>query len=444
MVVSRHLNYIRKHLNKLVEKTSGEVHSVANQLAKDIHEEIEAFKVAYADSLNLTVDKLDPLVRGWLEKINQRVEHLEKKIDKVALVWPDFALNTSLSVPFMGNYPKVTRWSPKYVFGKENAIIHFHGIFPLDSNPKLRIQDKVIEPYEHINTQISFSIPKELYAEVKSPRFIKGELRLTERSQVISCISSRLTFKTTLVAFPEFAGKLSILTHEQEKPETVNLRWGETIIRGVKPNKWKICFDAYNNSHYEFIGTTLNNPILEVSDLKDRVKIFVKGPRMELLHLRHVVDQVSILKEPEQKTPPTKAPPPPVPPTKTSPPLVLPTKAPPPVPQIHPFRAALGHLPHQIQSNHFQSSGQKIPAAIKKSYPYLYKEHIHKKSTQEVRIAPAHKAIAIYKSGKWRFYWLGPPSSAIVEKKGGFQKAFDAFKPKYLEMARKPYIASRL
>ena len=178
-----------------------------------------------------------------------------------------------------------------------------------------------------------------------------------------------------------------------------------------------LVYKLYNNH----LIVRLACHFLKVKDFGDTITIDAVLPRAEMLSI------------PVQEAAVEVAKPKPLP----SPPNTPPTVPPPP---ISDFRRQLGVLPLDIQASSFQNFGRNCPQELK-NYTYLYNEHINKPGTREIRWARDHKVAAIYKSGKWRFYWVGPPCGASFEGGGSFEAAFNVYKPKYLEQANIPFLS---
>lgn len=67
---------------------------------------------------------------------------------------------------------------------------------------------------------------------------------------------------------------------------------------------------------------------------------------------------------------------------------------------------------------------------IKKVNRSLYDAHINKESTRKIRADWGHNALAIYKSGKWRFFDLQKGGEALVEEEK-FEKGAGKLKKYY-------------
>lgn len=147
-------------------RTAGEAgRGIAVQAGTEAYIAVQNAKVAFDDSLNKAVDKLDDTGTRKLQEIQTMVNDLESNTDsKIATVSAQ-AQQISNTLPFANTTPQLTSFSPHFqarTEGPGQLEIEFKGNFLFahqeDFKPSLQVGDKAYPPAENTTQSLKFLV----------------------------------------------------------------------------------------------------------------------------------------------------------------------------------------------------------------------------------------------------------------------------------------------
>lgn len=223
-----------------VVRTAGEHgRGIIVQAGTEAYIAIQAAKIAYEDSLNKSVDKLDATTTKKLQEIQTMVNDLESNVDdKIATVTSQ-AQQIANTLPFANTTPQLTSFRPKFQANSVNPgqiELEMRGNFLFahrdDFKPSLRVADKTYEPAENTTQSLKFLITP-ASTEVPDNKITLTKMRLTmpyeEKRFLIFKSRKEGTYDLLLGTLPSSPGRITLskknVTETTETQHVVTQTW---------------------------------------------------------------------------------------------------------------------------------------------------------------------------------------------------------------------------
>ncbi len=220
MSVNFFLNDLQKRIDGSIQQAMNAAENAGISLeieaGRQVALAIENAKLAYQDSLNLTMAKADKVVRDSLNTLSSMVQDFEQKsFDTIH----DFEAKTSqwlMALPFTGNQPQLREVKPKYVVANgvdKKATIRFLGLFKNAANPlckpSLEIDGKSYVPTSFTNQQVDFEIS--LTKALKNRcSYVKGTLKFPSEKNLGIEVTKAATYSVWLGILSERPGDITV------------------------------------------------------------------------------------------------------------------------------------------------------------------------------------------------------------------------------------------
>src|SRR6266404_1547347 len=126
------LNHLMDQLQQTIDDARNAGLGVAMQAGREANIAIANAQNAYQDSLNETIDKVDPKIKGTLDQLQSLVNDVASN---ASLTLDDTTKRTQQivnSLPFRSHQPQLTKILPRFVVPARQsypAVIHFQGNF---------------------------------------------------------------------------------------------------------------------------------------------------------------------------------------------------------------------------------------------------------------------------------------------------------------------------
>jgi hypothetical protein len=186
---------------------------------------IEYAKVSYADSLNLTFDRLSAAQKSFIDDITTEIGYVQNKVIaqlQQIVQRGSMAIN---ALPLSNTFPQLGWYSPSYISPSEaNVTIQFNGNF-FDSarsgfSPTLAIAGHTLTPATNSTLQLTFAVPTNIVTPkpndltpiqmVLSVPYRKAELFGALHSRQVASFNAKATL------LPPHAGTIEFDTDQMQ------------------------------------------------------------------------------------------------------------------------------------------------------------------------------------------------------------------------------------
>jgi hypothetical protein len=180
---------------------------------------LDQFKNCYKDSLEITIEKLNPEIQKNLETIKQLIENIiNPKIELAG----DLAVRVEQfihSLPGIGDIPYLFRSLPNFIDYSQqnrNVLVQFYGRFPktVETKASFTINGRTFSPIESKILQLTFQVPSNcFYSDPKQvPSLAQGELKLAWiKNGWVSNSPCEHQYKIWIGVLPPAPGKVSLI-----------------------------------------------------------------------------------------------------------------------------------------------------------------------------------------------------------------------------------------
>ena len=201
--------------------------SLQIEAGRQVRLAIESFKNSYADSLELTVDKVSIEAQKNLATIAQLVEEFLNPKGRALIEISERVEKLILRLPFVDKTPYLRKTTPSFVAFSENSlvIIRFVGHFPKDqaTTATFNVGQQTFTPSGDEN-QLICQVPNSILCaeKVNVAALAEGELKLTWlKSGLITSSPQTNTYKIWIGVLPATPGTFKIIYKQPTtKPET--------------------------------------------------------------------------------------------------------------------------------------------------------------------------------------------------------------------------------
>lgn len=149
-----------------VIRTAGaEARTTVVQAGQQAYNAIQTAKAAYADSLNLTIDKLDQFKTRTVQELQSVLDDLQKRTDDMARKVMSQSQQIINSLPFANTIPQLTDFSPNFVTGGSQPKpfeLELQGNFVFaqraELRPTLEYAGKTYQPMQNLTQSLKFQL----------------------------------------------------------------------------------------------------------------------------------------------------------------------------------------------------------------------------------------------------------------------------------------------
>lgn len=247
--------------------------SVEIEAGRQVNIAIENAKLAYQDSLEKTMDRVDATIRQSMEALTSMVQDIQDKNDKTIHEIEANANNWIMALPLAGWQPLLSKAKPHYVVITEaarNSKLHFQGLFKYAGDPKYKptfvLDGQEYSPINTTNQQLDFDVPLNI-GEMNKRSYAVGKLKVPyETGWILSNIKVS-EYNLWLGALPFSPGKItayytSIKIDQVVKPvvsPTIHARPSDSDY----PANWVTkTFTVYPDRGWYVIPSTVKQPII--------------------------------------------------------------------------------------------------------------------------------------------------------------------------------------
>jgi hypothetical protein len=289
MAVSAVLDRCFNGAENLIASAGREANIVTMRAGTELRRVIENARVAYADSLNLTMDRVDASAANVIRQLNTLVDDAQRRTQETMKQVASEVQLIALTIPLHNERPLLSSVSKAFVVVTDSPLrLKFFGLFEHASNPlyapTLSFGGQMARLIGNQSNELTFEMPftnvfnRATIAAARTYSFATGELRLPwpgqePASQGAVNLLTRLigwnaqpnvavirvprmeTFQITIGALPDSPGRITLeYTTESNHPfEQVKTSRSKHIdsCRGdgrYVPNEFK---GGYNNDETE-------------------------------------------------------------------------------------------------------------------------------------------------------------------------------------------------
>jgi hypothetical protein len=232
-------------LNQLMDRVENSIRLAENagkgiiiQGGSTLYLSIENAKIAYAESLDKTFEKVDQSTQGTINQLTALTTKLEKQsIDDVNDIISQSQTIIN-SLPFSNKQPQVGKFTPNYVAPSDQTYqvaIEIRGNFIYaskeDYKPKLVVNSKTFETVQNTTQSLKFLVPVGDLAPKFDNTFnyTSGELTVPFKTGFIFSKRKEAKYKILIGILPSSPGvvkikhKVSNSIHEEQRKSTQ--RW---------------------------------------------------------------------------------------------------------------------------------------------------------------------------------------------------------------------------
>lgn len=166
LVVGVFLNKLMDRVEDAIRAAENAGRGVAIEAGIVAQATIENARIAYADMLDRTIDKLNDAANQQMQQLNTMVIELERNIKGDLSIVFTSAQQIANSLPLSKTMPQIRAWGPHFVAPSTTAFpvqVSFDGNFVDAMKPKfapqLQIGDKTYEIVENTTQQLKFLVP---------------------------------------------------------------------------------------------------------------------------------------------------------------------------------------------------------------------------------------------------------------------------------------------
>lgn len=200
---------------------------------------VQQAKIAFDDSLNKAVDKLDVTVTKKLQEIGTMVQDLESGIDEKIATISGKAQQIANTLPFANIQPQVTFFSPHFLSSLNSAVqteVGFSGNFMFAQKegfkPSLQVGDKNYPADENTTQSIRFLVGSG-FASPQESKITNTKVKLSvpyEESSFLFFKKQRVaTYNIIIGTLPPTPGKITLMkknvVQQPERQHIVTQSW---------------------------------------------------------------------------------------------------------------------------------------------------------------------------------------------------------------------------
>lgn len=244
------LNRLTSDVEGLITHAASEANVVAMTAGAELRKTIEDARIAYADSLNLTIDRVDVLAQRTINDLATLVDGIQQKNEQQLKAILRKVQTIANTIPFHNDRPQLTSIHPHFVvITQPNRLIRFNfdGNFEhASTNPlhnTLTFNNHTVTPIANNTNRLTFAIAASdvfdmnVVSRAGSYSLSTGELKLSwpgplavpSLSSIVGGIFRRIlrspataqnkveTFRITVGALPPSPGILRLQYSTQKK-----------------------------------------------------------------------------------------------------------------------------------------------------------------------------------------------------------------------------------
>ena len=246
--------------------------SVEIEAGRQVNIAIENAKLAYQDSLEKTMDRVDATIRASMETLSSMVQDIQDRNDKTIHEIEEKANNWIMALPLAGWQPLLSKARPHYVVITEaarNAKLHFQGLFKYAGDPKYKptfeLDGQEYSPINTTNQQLDFEVPLKT-GEMNKRSYTVGKLRVPyETGWILSDIKVS-EYCLWLGALPFSPGKITAYYTSTKVDQVVKHFVSNTIEANANdayPANWVTkTFTVFPDRGWYVIPNTVQKPIV--------------------------------------------------------------------------------------------------------------------------------------------------------------------------------------
>ncbi len=177
---------------------------------------IENAKLAYQDSMEKTLDKVNDTIRNSINALSSMVQDVQDKNDKTLHEIEQKATEWIMALPLAGWQPQLTKVRPKYVVitpTVHQSMVHFNGLFKYAANPKymptLELGPTTYKPENTTNQELGFTVNISNGLMDKCA-YTVGTLKVPYENGWIWSDVKTSEYKVWLGALPLLPGKINV------------------------------------------------------------------------------------------------------------------------------------------------------------------------------------------------------------------------------------------
>ncbi len=232
VVVKNLLDDFFNKTNQTITHLGNEGRYLEMEAGVQLRQTIEAAKLAYADSLELTESKVNTTVKNTLSQLQSLVDGFQAKNKEILESLATRSQQVANSLPFHNDTPQLSIVKPRYVLRTDDSPIKFTFIGNFEHaktlSPTLKFKTHAFQPVHVTTQQLEFSVkPSEIFSGTSNTKlisFTEGTLEIPYPSKGL--LSSQLTaiFRITIGSLPP-------------TPGTIKLDYTETLSKRVTQSK---------------------------------------------------------------------------------------------------------------------------------------------------------------------------------------------------------------
>lgn len=226
-------NGLADRIDSSIQRAGAVADGVLIRAGSEANAAINNMRVAYADALNQTVDRLDQLGRTQLARIAAVADALERRTSEDMRFLAQMVTQGALILPFSNRFPQVTRWSPEFEVTPLSAgaapqpqfgpmfDLRIDGVFPQSAGPglapTLEVKGNRLSASTNSTQSLVFNVPRTLLTAAANQRVAYSKVTLvvpfTERRGPVGLFGARrreARFNFGIVGLPASPGRVLV------------------------------------------------------------------------------------------------------------------------------------------------------------------------------------------------------------------------------------------
>lgn len=160
------INQLMNRVDNSIRQAESAGQGLVIQAGSTLHLSLENAKIAYAESLDKTFDRVDQTTQGVFNQLQSLTTQMESQVASDANEIISKAQTITNTLPFSTKLPQVSHFTPSYLAPSNQpypVTIEIKGNFIYSSNggytPQLNVNGKLFNPIQNTTQTLKFTVP---------------------------------------------------------------------------------------------------------------------------------------------------------------------------------------------------------------------------------------------------------------------------------------------